>query len=186
MCAKIGVSCIRPAKRRKGQKQLSSRDTIVTQKIGNARIVVEQGNGQMKLSNRYFDGKVPILQTTLVSRLFRNGFMFNNFKVGFVIGNRNGSTNGRPCKGAIRWGGETDKGLVDVRRMPELWATQTERASIRYMTEANPSLSEADASMCLLSGGGARHGNAISKGWSHAMGHCSHFPPGAHTLPAGF
>ena len=71
-----GVTCIRPTKKKAGQKQQSDKETTLTQKVGNTRIVVEQSNGQMKMANRYFDGKVPITQTSVVSALFRNGFMF--------------------------------------------------------------------------------------------------------------
>ena len=176
-CAKHGVSCIRPTKKRKGQKQQSEKETNLTQKIGNSRIVIEQDNGQMKMSNRYFNGKVPPTQTRLVSYLFRNAFMITNFKVPFTIGNREGSTAGRPCKGADRYAGARDKGTADLTHVPRAWASKTEKASIKAMMAANSSLTEGGAAVSRLLGAGARHGRAaVAVQWQHAHGHISHFP----------
>ena len=182
-CAMCGVTCIRPTKKKAGQKQQSDKETILTQKVGNTRIVVEQSNGQMKMANRYFDGKVPITQTSVVSALFRNGFMFQNFKVGFVIGNHQGSTGGRQCKAAIRWLGKTDSGLIDARGLPETWATRSERARLAQLMIASAGelslsssagLSPVDAAELLFSGAHVMYG-PTGQERRHMRGYISHF-----------
>ena len=140
-------------KRQRGQQQQSEVETNLTEKVGNARIVIEQANGLFKNTNRYFNGKVPINQMDLVSLLFRNGFLFQNFRVGFVIGNQSGSRgSGRPCKGAVRWGGASDAGLIDVRAMPHPRATSTELRRHAELSAANPRLTALDVSELVLSG----------------------------------
>jgi hypothetical protein len=152
-CAPLGVQVIRPVKKKTGQKQQSEVETNLTEKVGNSRIVIEQANGLFKMTNRYFNSKIPINQMDLVSLLFRNGFLFQNFRVGFVIGNQSGSKgSGRPCKGAVRWGGATDSGLIDVRGMPSVWATNSELRRHAELTSANPLLLATEVSELILSG----------------------------------
>ena len=152
LAAELGLQAIRPVKKRKLQKQQSAAETATTQKVGNSRIVIEQVNGQMKMQDRYFNGKVPILQTSIVSLLFKNGFMMTNFKVGFVIGNHTGAARGRECRAAVRYTGKSDDGLIDVRGMPETWATKSEMKRFKKAMEIFPSMPPADVGELVLSG----------------------------------
>eukprot|EP00978_Attheya_sp_CCMP212_P021548 scaffold63058_cov69-Attheya_sp.AAC.2 len=62
LCAMVGVICIRPEKRLNGQVQQSATSTALTQKVGKTRIPIEQSNGQMKQSTRFFNSPISILQ----------------------------------------------------------------------------------------------------------------------------
>eukprot|EP00978_Attheya_sp_CCMP212_P003638 scaffold7620_cov46-Attheya_sp.AAC.1 len=64
--------------------QQAAHSTALTQKIGNTRIPIEQSNGQMKQSTRFFDSPIAILQLGLADLLFRIGHVMQNFKLGFI------------------------------------------------------------------------------------------------------
>jgi hypothetical protein len=149
-CALLGVQVIRPMKKRSHQQQQSAEDTGLTQKVGNTRIVIEQNNGQMKMSTRYFNSDIPVLQLDLVSIIFRVAFLFQNFRVGFIIGNQKGTGAGRPPRAAVRWLGDSDDGLIDVRALPHLWATKSMLSKHKALTNSFPGLSATQVSELLL------------------------------------
>jgi hypothetical protein len=86
MCAALGVLCVRPMKFLKNQKQQSSEDTALTQKVGKTRIPIEQANGQMKQSATWFDKSIRIDQIGLADLIFRSSYLLTNFKLGFIQG----------------------------------------------------------------------------------------------------
>jgi hypothetical protein len=96
--------------------------TVHTQNVGNTRILSEQNNWQMKMPIRCLNSVIPVLLLDLVSIIFRFAFLFQNFRVGFVIGNQKEGGEGRPSRAAVRWLGATDEGLIDVRGLHHLWA----------------------------------------------------------------
>ena len=69
-CAMIGIHCVRPMTKLKGQIQQSKEDTGLTQKVGKTRIVIEQVNGGVKMDLPYFDRKIKIQQIALADRIF--------------------------------------------------------------------------------------------------------------------
>ena len=125
-CALLGIVCIRPMKFLNGQTQQSDADTGLTQKVGKTRIVIEQCNGQMKSSTNYFDSKIKVNQIGLADRIFRSGFLLQNFKLPFIQERCDTANAARPCKAKIRWYGATDDGLVDVRPNVEMWGLDSE------------------------------------------------------------
>ena len=134
-CWLRGIWLVRPQKKLKLQTQQSVHDTGCTQKVGNSRIVVEQLNGQAKMSTRYFNGTIPILQLGLAPLILRVAIMLQNFKLAFIQGADSPDTcdHLRPSRAEIRWYGGTDDGLIDIRDHPELWATETEKKRIQEL-----------------------------------------------------
>ena len=134
-----GVDVDRPAKRRRKQVQQSDVDTGQTQKLGNKRIIVENVNGEAKLSTRYLNALIPCLQFGAISMIVRISYHMQNFKSS-IIQNRDPEDSlpvvdddeeelevgGRPCRAEVRWYGGTDAGLVDVRGNVRLWGLQCE------------------------------------------------------------
>ena len=149
-CAELGIICIRPVKKQKGQTQQSKVDTALTQKVGKTRIPIEQANGQMKRSTRYFDGSIPLLQLGLANLIFRVSYLLQNFKVGFIQERHpnEAPSVGRPSKAEIRWYGATDDGLVDIRPDVVLWGTDKEIARWKELRalEDNNDLTDTDIS----------------------------------------
>ena len=137
LCASLGIRCYRPPKKLRGQTQQLAVDTAETQKVGNTRIVIEQVNGQSKISSRYFNGVIPILQLGLAPLLFRVAILMQNFKLGFIQGAVSPATNEfyRPSRAEIRWYDGDDDGLVDVRGMFDYWATEAEMQRIRELKD---------------------------------------------------
>ena len=84
--------------------------------------------------------------------MVQNGFMMTNFKVGFVIGNHTGAVRGRECRAAVRYTGKSDGGLIDVRGMPETWATKSEMKRFKRAMEIFPSMPPVDVGELVLSG----------------------------------
>ena len=99
----------------------------MTQKVGKSRIVIEQCNGQIKQYVNYFDSKIRVQQVSLADRIFRAGFLLQNFKLPFIQeeGDHTPST-ARLCKAGIRWYGATNNGLVDVRPMVDMGGLDSE------------------------------------------------------------
>ena len=110
-----------------GQKQQSSEDIALTQKVGKMRITIEQNNGQMKISINFFDNKIKIKQIALANRIFRSSFLLTNFKLPFIQERSDvAPKTSRPCKAEVRLYGGTDDGLVDVRPQVALWGLEPE------------------------------------------------------------
>jgi len=153
-CAELGIICIRPVKKQKGQTQQSKADTALTQKVGKTRIPIEQANGQMKRSTRYFNGSIPLLQLGLANLIFRVSYLLQNFKVGFIQERHPDGPPavGRPSKAEIRWYGATDEGLVDIRPDVAIWGTDKEIARWKELRnlEENNDLTNTDISEIVL------------------------------------
>jgi hypothetical protein len=146
LCVLLGIGCIRPPKKLKGQTQQSVEDTALTQKIGNTRIVIENVNGGAKGQGRYFNGVIPVLQLGLAPLLMRVCFFMQNFRPVYIQGCRRdpdadaydydkeddeeteSTPSERPCRGEVRWYGATDRGLIDVREHVHLWGCPKEIA----------------------------------------------------------
>jgi len=128
LCAELGIGCDRPPKKLKGQTQMSAEDTALTQKIGNTRIVIEQGNGGAKMQTRYFNGVILIPQLSLAPLLLRVCFLMQNFCPGYIQGRKDEveSEEGRPCHAEVCWYGAMDDGLVDVCGDVCFWGTNKE------------------------------------------------------------
>eukprot|EP00978_Attheya_sp_CCMP212_P006738 scaffold15609_cov55-Attheya_sp.AAC.7 len=98
-------------------------------KVGKTLIPIEQSNGQMKQSTRFFNSPISILQFGLADLLFRVGYLIQNFKLGFIqerCPKEGEDSNGRPCHAEIRWHGATDIGLIDVQPNVDLWGSDEE------------------------------------------------------------
>jgi hypothetical protein len=88
ICILLGIGCIRPPKKLKGQTLQSAEDTALTQKIGNTRIVIEKVNGGAKGHGRYINGFIPVLQLGLAPLLMRVCFFMQNFRAEYIQGYR--------------------------------------------------------------------------------------------------
>ena len=75
-----------------------------------------------------------MLQFGLVSPIFNIGYLMQNFRPSFISGHE-GPRLGRPCCEEVRFFGADDGGLMDVRGMPELWATNSQRRRHQKLTE---------------------------------------------------
>jgi hypothetical protein len=141
-CAEIGIGCVRPPKKLKKQVQQSPEDTGHTQKVGNTRIVVEQVNGGTKMSCRYFNGTIPILQLGLAPKILRVCYLLQNFHPALIHGQSMEGTedNPRPCRAHIRWYGATDEGLADVRGVVNLWGSKREREHFADLVVQHPDI----------------------------------------------
>lgn len=86
MCCSGRALCTANEVSLKNQKQQSSEDTALTQKVGKTRIPIEQANGQMKQSATWFDKSIRIDQIGLADLIFRASYLLTNFKLGFIQG----------------------------------------------------------------------------------------------------
>jgi hypothetical protein len=131
LCAMLGIGCVRPQKKLKKQVQQSVEDTGLCQKVGNTRIVVEQVNGNAKMTGGYFKNTIPLVQLDLAPILMRICFLMQNFHPALIHGQSmvgdDQMRKERPCRAEIRWYGATDDGLVDIRPHIEWWGTVTEK-----------------------------------------------------------
>ena len=91
-------------------------------------------------------------QVGLADRIFRTGFLLQNFKLAFIQERGDTTNNGRPCKAEIRWYGATDDGLVDVRPTVDLWGmdSEVERWAQLRADASNKNLSDTDISELVL------------------------------------
>jgi hypothetical protein len=151
LCAAYGVQVIRPVKSKKGKYQFSAVDAHFNACVAHARIVVEQVNGQAKAAARYLNTPVPLLQLDLVSKLTRIVFLMANFKPCFTVGVRKGRGAQRPCRFAVLYFGEKDEGVIDVRSMPELWATRSQLKLFNDLKRENPELNSTEIAERVLS-----------------------------------
>lgn len=86
----------------------------------------------MGLQFRCLKCLIPCLQFGIISKskVVRIGYLLQNFK-GPIIQNNNydlfsESTDGKWCRGEVRWYGKTAPGLRDVRGDVHLWGMQCE------------------------------------------------------------
>lgn len=91
-------------------------------------------------------------QVGLADRIFRAGFLLQNFKLAFIQERYDITNNARPCKAEICWYGATDDGLVDVWPMVDLWDVDSgvERWAQLRADVSNENLSDTDISELVL------------------------------------
>ena len=102
-------------------------DTSQTQKVGNTRINVENVNGEVKI--RHLNQLIPCVEFPIISKIIRIGFLLQNFKKDIIQrrdASNSASKKGRPCRGAVRWCGRTDDGLVNIRGEVHCWGIKCE------------------------------------------------------------
>ena len=151
--AEEGVDIDRPQVRMKNQVQQSAEDTAQTQLLGNTRIVVENVNGEMKVSCRYLNALIPVTQFGLVSQIVRIAYLMQNFKKA-VIQHRGPDEpdppGGRPARGEIRWYGATDGGLSDYRPFVRAWGLKVEIKRHAELKIKHPNKSDTEISEMVL------------------------------------
>ena len=151
--AEEGVVIDRPQKRMKLQVQQSAEDTAQTQLLGNTRIIVENVNGEMKVSCRYLNALIPVTQFGLLSQIVRVAYLMQNFKRA-VVQHRGPDApepeGGRPARGEIRWYGATDGGLSDYRPHVRLWGLKVEIKRHAELKLEHPNLTDTEISEMVL------------------------------------
>ena len=110
-----------------GQAQQSREDTALMQKVGKTRIVIEQVNRQLKGATLFSNQNIRVDRIGLGDLIFRSSYLLANFRIGFIQGRDNKTTNAaRHCKAKFRYYEGTDYGLIDVGKFVDSWGLESE------------------------------------------------------------